>query len=97
MKYDVNDIQFCITPEDVKHLVEREDVFALASDYLQACEDKIGEIEEALPSELTVDIDDEETDIYSAISDAITDQTGWWAESFHYEPHPEMGEMMSFM
>lgn len=86
VKYDVYGIAYAIGIEDVVEQFDEEE-YALASDYNAACEDRIAEIEEALPASLVVEIDESEENQEDAIADAITKITGWLCESFMYRPH----------
>ena len=93
MKYKVTNIKYSIELEDVADEFDEDD-FALRSDYIEECEKKIEEIEEDLPSEMIVDIDDDTDtdDVDDAISDVISDKTGWLIESFNFEPVAESRE-----
>lgn len=86
MKYKVTNINYNIEPEDVADEFDEDD-FALRSDYIAECEKRIEEIEENLPSEMTVEIDDETDadDVDDEISDIISDKTGWLVSGFNFE------------
>ena len=90
MKYKVTNINYCIEPEDVADDFDEND-FALRSDYIAECEKRIEEIEESLPSEMTVEISDETDaeDIDDEISDIISDKTGWLVNGFDFEKSEE--------
>lgn len=86
MKYKVTNINYNIEQEDVADEFDEND-FALRSDYIAECEKRIEEIEENLPSEMTVEIDDETDaeDIDDKISDIISDKTEWLVSGFNFE------------
>lgn len=94
--YRVCDIRYAIYPEDVEHILPSPDDFALPSDYLSACEAKIDEITDALPSSLEFDaaflrqrydldasLSDDE--VLELLADAVADKTGWLPVSFSFE------------
>lgn len=87
-KYKVKNISYHITPEDVDL---DEDDFALRSDYLAACTNKINEIIENLPSELIVSVSGEDFDtgtddeLDDILTDIVSDETGFLVESFEYD------------
>ena len=92
MKYRVSGIEYDIAPEDVMDEFDEES-FALRSDLIEACENRIDEILEGLPSEMVVDIDEDansidesEWDIIDdAITDAVSDKTGWLVKGLSWE------------
>ena len=86
MKYKVTNINYNIEPEDMADEFDEDD-FALRSDYIAECEKRIEEIEENLPSEMTVEIDDktDADDVDDEISDIISDKTGWLVSGFNFE------------
>ena len=94
--YRVYNIRYSICLEDVEHMLPSPDDFALPSDYLSACEAKIDEIVDGLPSSLEFDTNflRQQYDLDSSLSDnevlelladAIADKTGWLPESFSFE------------
>lgn len=93
MQYRVTDIEYDIAPEDVMDEFDEES-FALRSDLIEACENRIDEILEDLPSEMVVDIDEDansidesEWDIIDdAITDAVSDKTGWLVRGLSWKP-----------
>lgn len=86
MKYRVAGIEYSIEPEDVMDEFD-EDSFALRSDLIEACENRIDEILENLPSEMVVEIEDyeEDEDIDDAICDAVSERTGWLVKGLSYQ------------
>lgn len=84
-KYRVFDILYAIEPGDVDEQVGGEKGYSLYSDYLAACENKISEIEEQLPSEMTIAIEDDGRDIDEQLCDIVSDKTGYLIDSFKFE------------
>lgn len=85
MKYKVTNISYYIGHEDVSDDLDEED-FALRSDYIEECDNRIAEIEESLPAEMIVEVpDDPDIDLDDEIMDAISDKTGWLVNGFDYE------------
>jgi len=92
MKYKVTNISYYIGHEDVSDDLDEED-FALRSDYIEECDNRIAEIEESLPTEMIVDVSDDpdsfmrvfNIDLRDEIMDAISDKTGWLVNGFDYE------------
>lgn len=63
-------------------------MYALNSDYVKACEDKVDYILENLPTEIKVHTEkefEEEMDLQDFLSDEITNRTGYLVNSFKYE------------
>lgn len=85
MKYKITNIHYYISHEDVADEFDEED-FALRSDYIEECDNRIAEIEESLPAEMIVEVpDDPDADLDDEIMDAISDKTGWLVNGFDYE------------
>ena len=81
MKIKVFNIAYDVGVEDVMSEIDEDD-YALRSDYLLACEEKVDEIIDGLPSEVELDVADDADD--EAISDALSDKTGWLTQGFCY-------------
>ena len=85
MKYKVTNISYYIGHEDVSDDLDEED-FALRSDYIEECDNRIAEIEESLPTEMIVEVpDDPDADLDDEIMEIISDKTGWLVNGFDYE------------
>lgn len=88
MRLSVCNIEYKIDIEDVIDMFNEDD-FASRSDLIEACEDKIEEIIESLPTEMDVSIDvqnkNDEEEIDDSILDAISNQTGWLVKSFSFK------------
>lgn len=88
--YRLSNIKYAIAFEDLDIY---EDDFALYSDYVDACQKEIEKIEDALPSTMkaTVELDEEDFDeenelnIWDALTDYVSDKTGWLTYGFDYE------------
>ena len=63
------------------------DLYCNAGEMERDIEDRIAEIEEDLPTEIEVDIDDDTSpeDLEEAITDAVSEKTGWLLSSLSYE------------
>ena len=72
----ITNIKYFIEYYDIVDIVPED--FALYSDYAEACDKAIAEIEEGLPNEIEVPDDSTEEDI----ADFISDETGWLVESY---------------
>ena len=85
MKYKITNIRYYIGHEDVADEFDEED-FALRSDYIEECDNRIAEIEENLPTEMIVELpDDPDIDLDDEITEAISDKTGWLVSGYDYE------------
>lgn len=85
-KIRIKQIEYNIEPEDIRDI--EEDDYALRSDYIKECENRVDEILESLPSEITVSTDKiftKELDLQEFLAEEITDRTGWLVKSFEYE------------
>ncbi len=85
--YKITEIEYDIEPEDVEDGIDEDD-YALNSDFVKACEDKVDEILETLPVEIKVMTTKdflEESDLQEFLAEEITDRTGWLVKSFKYE------------
>lgn len=84
-KYKVTNMEFRIDREDVAEEFDEDD-FALTSDYYNAIDERIAQIEEELPIETVVYLEDDADPECDAggIFDAVTDKFGWLVSSFDY-------------
>ncbi len=84
MKYKVTDIIYDVSPEDFIYEIDEED-FSSKEEYKAAVNRRIYEVIRFLPSELIVDIDDDNRDVGYVISNYISDKTGWLVLQCNYK------------
>lgn len=84
MKFRIFNIKYAIEAED---LDLDQDNFDSVEDYHDAASIEIQKIEETLPSELHIDMDDDigENDVYDELCSRISDKTGWLVRKFNFE------------
>ena len=84
--YRVFHIQYGIDIEDVMDEFD-ESEYTCRADLLRDCEGRIAEIEDSLPTSMLLDIPDDvdPEDVDDALSDAISEKTGWLVSRFQYE------------
>ena len=85
MTYEVSNIKYQIDREDVAYKFDEAD-FANPSDYYDALDNAIAELEEKLPTEMIVVVhSDNEYDTFDEIADAVERKAGgWMVFSFDY-------------
>lgn len=84
MKYRLSDIIYEIISEDFDDVFDTE-AFASQDEYEKAIDKKIEDTKKDLPYEMIVEIEDDTADIEEAISDAISETTGWLVIAYNYE------------
>lgn len=83
-EYRVYNIEYSIDEDDCGL---DEDDYDCEQDYIDACADKIAEIENGLPTELYLEVDEWTTAdmLDDELCELISEQTGWLVNTFDYE------------
>ena len=74
----VTSVDYCVEDEDVIDYVSEDPTD-------EEIENKIAEIKATLPQELDLEIECDEEDLDDIIADTISEETGWFNNSFTYD------------
>lgn len=74
-KVAVSNIDYCVEEQDLENSYYTQEEIAKA----------IQNIKQTLPQQLEVECECELDELGDDVADAISDQTGWLVNSFHYE------------